>query len=378
MGTGHVMRCLALAEMFQAMAAQITFAMAKSTPSVEKTIQKRGCEMVALKVGDGGVEDAKETMSIAMARKVDWMIADGYHFGFAFQEQVTTSGQRLLLLDDYGRAERYCADIILDQNLGAEPDLYRQRKSESRLLLGTRYCILRREFLAWRGRPRKIAAKGRKILVTLGGSDPGNVTEKVIQALNLLEDTQSVVVVGGSNPHLSSLRAAVEANRSIQLVLDASNMSELMAEADLAITASGTTVWETAFMGLPGLTVVLADNQQVVSERLAERGVTQNLGWHATLSPSRMADMLRKVLDNAEGRAGMSARGRALVDGLGSFRVWLHLNENELELRNASPTDSQRIWTWANRPEVRAVSFFIGTNSLGKSCPMVAREAGRL
>jgi UDP-2,4-diacetamido-2,4,6-trideoxy-beta-L-altropyranose hydrolase len=343
--------------MFQGRTCQVAFAMADSTPAIEKAIRARECDVIPLKVGNGSVEDARETIAAAIDRNVDWIIADGYRFDSAFQEQIKAAGQRLLLLDDYGHAERYCADFVLNQNLGAQPDVYRQRNSESRLLLGTRYCVLRREFLKWRGWKRNIPPKAKRILVTLGGSDPSNTTERVIEALNLLEDVQVVVVVGGSNPHLESLRTASNNNGSIQLLVDASNMSDLMAEADCAITASGTTVWEIAFMGLPGLTVVLAENQRASSEQLQERGVTQNLGWYANLSPRHTADILEKLLNDATVRGEMSERGRALVDGLGSLRVWLHLNEDALNLQTAIEADSQCIWNWANQPDVRAASF---------------------
>ena len=132
--------------------------------------------------------------------------------------------------------------------------MYANREAHTRLLLGTRYVLLRREFWPWRGWRREIPAVARKVLVTLGGGDPDNVTLKVIRALAQveIEGLEAVVVVGPANPHLEELQAAVkDTPHPIRLESNVTNMPELMAWADVAITAGGSTCWETAFMGLP-------------------------------------------------------------------------------------------------------------------------------
>ncbi len=348
------MRCLALAQMFQRTGGHVVFAMAESTPALEEIIVKGGFEVTPLSVARGSVIDARETISIACSKGAAWVVADGYHFGHSFQEEIKRHNLPLLLLDDYGHAERYCADFVLNQNLGASIDAYRLREAQTKLLLGTSYALLRTEFLRQKKVQRPVAHKAARVLVTLGGSDSDNVTNKVIESLALLEPVEALVVVGGSNPHLELLE---EACKSIQLVMNASNMPDLMASADVAITAGGTTVWEAAFMGLPMLTIVLAENQRLVCDQLQAEGLSRNLGWHKDLSPPRIANAVQELLTDTVSRAAMSARGQQLVDGRGSLRVWLRLNENALHLRPVSEGDSRLIWEWANQPAVRAVSF---------------------
>src|SRR5207249_1652332 len=126
-----------------------------------------------------------------------------------------------------------------------------------------------------------------KVLVTMGGSDPDNVTLKVIQALPQVEvqGLEATVVIGGTNPHYRELEAAIlQLPLPIRLERNATNMPELMAWADIAVSAGGTTLWELAFMGLPNLVVVLADNQRPAAAHLGAIGAITNMGWHGSVS----------------------------------------------------------------------------------------------
>jgi UDP-2,4-diacetamido-2,4,6-trideoxy-beta-L-altropyranose hydrolase len=285
-------------------------------------------------------------------------VADGYRFGANWQELVKDAGFRLLIVDDYKHAEHYCADLILNQNLHAQAGLYAQRQPHTRLLLGTGFAQLRREFLEWRTWRREIPPVARKVLVTLGGADPDNVTDKVIQALASLRDVEAVVIVGGSNPNLDSLQFAIRNPQSaIRLVVDVANMPELMAWADVGVSAGGFTSWELAFMGLPSIVIVIAANQTDVAGPLDREGVTVNLGEHAQVSVKQIAAVLQSVLADSARRTLMSRRGRALVDGLGVDKVVTRMRAALLTLRRVSEADCRLIWEWDNDSEVRAVSF---------------------
>src|SRR5205814_745091 len=151
------------------------------------------------------------------------------------------------------------ADVILNQNLGARKTLYPHRAAKT-LLLGSRYALLRREFLKKRSYKKKILERGHCILVTLGGSDPHHVTGKVLQALELVSVSglEVIVLVGGVNPHFSDLKTIVKTSSfKIQLIRNTHQMPQYMAWADLAISAGGTTCWEIACMGLPNIILVL-------------------------------------------------------------------------------------------------------------------------
>lgn len=351
-GTGHVMRCLALAQAWRRTGGSAIFASAENTPALATRIAAGGFQHVRLSVTPGTKEDAAETVALARSQSASWVVADGYVFGLTYQCVIKSAGLRLLIVDDYGHAGEYAADLVLNQNLNAEATLYARRATHTRLLLGTRYALLREEFLRWRDWKREIPAIARKVLVTLGGSDPDNVTSKVIQALAGFTDLETVVVVGGSNPHLENLKTEILNTKSeIRLVVDAIDMPELMAWADVALAAGGTTSWELAFMGLPSLVLVLAANQRGNAAALS----AANAG-RLTTSEKLAAD-LEALLINDGRRRTLSQRGRQLVDGCGRSRVATCLCAAALVLRRAREEDCRLIWEWANEPEARAVSF---------------------
>jgi UDP-2,4-diacetamido-2,4,6-trideoxy-beta-L-altropyranose hydrolase len=381
-GTGHVMRCLSLAQGWQRTGGEVQFVCAEITPSLEARLNSEGFTVLRLSATPGSLEDAKQTLQICMkletgnlkletqqsetqlsgfSHQPSWVVCDGYQFDAAYQRAIKDAGLRLLLFDDYGHATHYYADLVLNQNLSARAEWYADRAPYTRLLLGTKYVLFRQQFLAYRDWQREIPAVARKVLVTLGGADPDNVTGKVIEALRSL-DVEAKIVIGGSNPHLAELRSQVPVltppffpvsgfSPQISLVVDTPEMPSLMAWADVAIAAGGTTSWELAFMGLPNLVLVLAENQRGVAAALAQAGVARQT------APNRLADDLSALLPDVTGRRQMSERARQLVDGDGANRVVSCLRAAGLRLRRAAAEDCELIWKWANDSEARAVSL---------------------
>src|SRR5258708_17059192 len=341
-GTGHVMRCLALAQAWCDTGGHATFAMAETTPAAEERLRSEGFEVVRVAFRVGSVNDAEETERLAHEYSVSWVVVDGYEFGAEYQAGLKSRGLKLLFVDDNGHAGHYSADVVLNQNAHASDALYPSRDASTRLLLGPRFAMLRREFTSWRGWNREIPAVASRVLVTMGGSDPDNVTQRVVEAILSAGEFETTVVVGGSNPHWPSLRTF--ANRScgaVQLVENASNMPELIANADVAVAGAGTTSWEMCFLGLPALLMVLADNQESVADELGKQGIMVALGRASNVSHRTIAAQLRRLAGSPKVRREMSERGRALVDGRGAERVLSALNRDSLSFRLPDAADCQ-------------------------------------
>jgi UDP-2,4-diacetamido-2,4,6-trideoxy-beta-L-altropyranose hydrolase len=356
-GTGHLMRCLTLAERWIAGGGRALLASVGLPVPLRPALDRLGVEAVSLPSAPDLDGEAAALAALADREAARWITLDGYQFDSRYQEKLRAAGHRLLLVDDYGQADRYAANLVLNQNLGARPELYAARSRETRLLLGPRYALLRREFAAARRRPRSDAAGPLRLLVTLGGSDPENVTGRLLEGLRLLPPEtlgEATVVLGGANPH------AVEASPQdprFRLHRNVAAMGGLMAAADLAIAAGGTTVWELCCLGTPMLLLTLAVNQAGNCAELAAAGIARHLGRPAEATPEGIADAVADLAARPDLRAEMGRRARALVDGEGARRVWLHLQEETLALRDAAPEDARLIWEWASDPAVRAVSF---------------------
>jgi len=249
---------------------------------------------------------------------------DGYHFDSNYQRDLKAEGLQVVFIDDSGHAGPYTADVIVNQNAYAEEILYERRDPNTRLLLGSDYVMLRREFLPWRQREWGIPDVGRKILVTMGGSDPDNVALSVIGALSEFaeEGLETVVVAGGSNPNLASLgRMAARGGRLVQVVRDSANMPELMAWANMAIIPAGGTLWELLFMGCPVLSYARSPIQGKIVSGLAHEGVVRDLGYHRDLDPVSLRVAIADLARHPECRRRMSALGRERIDGRGAARI---------------------------------------------------------
>jgi UDP-2,4-diacetamido-2,4,6-trideoxy-beta-L-altropyranose hydrolase len=357
-GTGHVMRCLALAQAWRDAGEDAIFAMAEATLAVEDRLRGEGFEVARTAVGVGSADDAEETSRLAREHGASWAVVDGYRFGAEFQARLKNSSLKVLFIDDYGHARHYSADLVLNQNAHAREAFYPSRDASTRLLLGPRFAMLRHEFTSWRGWKREIPAVARRVLVTMGGSDPDNVTELVVNAILKAGGFEATIVAGGSNPHLARLREfAGQSDSTVRLVENASNMPELIARADVAVAGAGTTSWEMCFLGLPALLIVLADNQEGVAEELGKNGVMVNLGRAHDLTPITIATQLQRLADSPVIRREMSERGRALVDGRGAERVVSAMKGEALSIRPVEERDCKLLWEWANDPVVRASAF---------------------
>ncbi|MEH2219447.1 MAG: UDP-2,4-diacetamido-2,4,6-trideoxy-beta-L-altropyranose hydrolase [Nostoc sp.] len=323
-GTGHVMRCLALAQAWKDVGGRAIFVMATKTPALETQLKSEGMEVIHLSLNPGSMEDAKETAGLAHQFGVNWVVVDGYHFGARYQEIIKNVGLKLLFIDDYGHAEYYYADVVLNQDIYAHENLYWQREPYTQLLLGINYALLRREFYQYKREQKTHPLTAKKLLVTLGGSDINNVTLKVIHALKLLElsNLEVLVVVGGSNPHYEKLKlASQDLQFPIYFHKNVQNMPDLMASSDIAISASGSTIWELAFMGLPSLILILADNQASNAKKLGEMRLIYNLGEGKDITHIKIVNALKKLMLTSRERTEMARLCQKLVDGLGAIRV---------------------------------------------------------
>ena len=366
-GTGHVMRCFALAQAWKMAGGRAAFILAQGVPEIEGRLKDDGFSVHHITASPGSEMDAALTAKLAGSLGACFIVVDGYQFDGAYQKALVDAGEHLLFIDDYGHAKFYRADLVLNQNIYANEGLYRDRDRETGLLLGPDYVLLRREFWRWRGWRRSNPERGGKILVTLGGSDPDNVTMKIIDALQNLDacDVEVVVIVGGSNSHVDSLRAASNASKiPMELLKNASNMPELMAWADIAIISGGTTSYETSFMGLPSLIVAIAKNQIPVAEKMAEIKAAVNLGWHTDLTREKIRMAFMDLADCRASRDSFSRIGCKLVDGRGCSRVIRIILERMITVRDAVAGDCNLIFQWANDIDTRAASFSSGKISL--------------
>ena len=349
-GTGHVMRCLALAQGWQDSGGAVVFACSRELPDgVERRLRSEGFGVERVDARPGSAQDATLIGKIASRLNAAFVVVDGYYFGADYQRALKGARQKLLVIDDHAHAQRYCADVVLDQNCGATESMYTSREPGTQLLLGTEHTLLRREFRPWREWKREHADTARNVLVTMGGADPDNLTLKVIEAVKRadIEGLNLTVLVGAANPHGAALESAARHNSSIRLLRNAANVPSVMARADAAIISAGGTLWELLFMGAA---VLSYSRDPVHTSALSELKAREAVCWlgddACDFDAERLVDVLTHVLTQRACRERLSTNARNVVDGLGVQRVLrtmgVQVNDSNNVVRTVSVSVSEK------------------------------------
>jgi UDP-2,4-diacetamido-2,4,6-trideoxy-beta-L-altropyranose hydrolase len=372
-GTGHLMRCLTLADELKRRRGMTRF--------VSRGIPKHFCEMLASHghevselggdpdaVPDGtlvGVpippcsqhEDACDTIAALADRKWDWLIVDHYALDVVWENSLRGSAKKILAIDDLADRTHDC-DVLLDQNFYWDPAArYAGKVPEAcQMLLGPRFALLREEFLQRRPLVRPRTANLAKILIFFGGVDSGNLTSLSMDAVAGAAERgiRIDVVVGILHPFREEIEEACQA-RGFRCHVQTGNISELMAEADLSIGAGGTAVWERCCMGLPTLSICTAPNQERQIADASSAGLLYTAVSDADLSVY-LPRHLAALCENPGARQDISRRAMEMVDGRGSLRVAQALGFHNISIREACTEDSERLYSWRNHPSIRSTS----------------------
>lgn len=382
-GTGHVMRCLTLADSLHQRGVVCCFVCKEHPGNLIEVISGRGFTVHAIPViGAKGYEDdepaldhqrwlggdwrsdAAMTIESIGSMEIDWLVVDHYSLDARWEKHLRSYCNAVLVIDDLADRAHDC-NVLLDQNYGRRPADYAGRVSDDcKILVGPRFALLRPDFSELRGKSleRRKNPQLRRLLISLGGVDKDNATGAVldtIRSCSLSNDVRLTVVLGSHSPYLEQVRAiALEMPWATDLLIDVREMAALMADCDLAIGAAGISAWERCCLGLPSLIVLLAENQKPGALALEMSGAAIILG-----DISMIASELPRALQSLGSSACLveiSAAAKALCDGRGASRVVALLDSSSNELlfvREVELSDDDLLFRWANDPQTRLNAF---------------------
>lgn len=346
MGTGHVMRCLTLAQALRQRGAHCRFICRMLPGNLIDFIRGRGFEVHALPVeqqahengeppllghaawlGTDWKTDADVTRDALGARVVDWLIVDHYALDARWERQLRPACRRLMVIDDLADRSHDC-DVLLDQNLGRDAEDYAALVPQHcTCLAGPHYALLRPEFAELReySLRRREAPVLKQILISMGGVDKDNATSKVLEALrdvSLPQGCRIMVIMGAQAPWLEQVRAlAASLSCPTEVRVNIDDMAQVMADSDLAIGAAGSTSWERCCLGLPAIVLVLAENQIESSKALQVDGLAVVVP-SATASQAALTEAFTSGLrDIRASYPDISLKCAATCDGRGTQRL---------------------------------------------------------
>jgi UDP-2,4-diacetamido-2,4,6-trideoxy-beta-L-altropyranose hydrolase len=318
-GGGHVMRCLTLAEALARAGAAASFVATPAAAAVLDVFARGQVEVIALRDEMSASELAAAGAEMALGRGAAAIVADHYGFGPKDEALLADVAPRLLIVDDLRR--RHASGIVLDPALGRSAADYPGRE----VLAGPGFALVRAAFAALR--PESLARRAgggrpKRVLVALGLTDAGALTARVVGALlPELGDTVLDVVMGDEAPSRREIEALARSDPRIVVHIDAQDMASLTADADIGVGAGGSSVFERAVVGLPSLTIVVADNQRQNVASLAAAGAALAIAPPSSDFDERLREGFRRLMDDAGLRAAITEKAAALCDGLGARRV---------------------------------------------------------
>lgn len=297
------MRCLTLADALKAADVKVSFICRELPGNLKDYIAQKGYQVSSLSFTEDITSEADAELTLAILKKIpgsiSWLIADHYGIDAKWESILRNHVKKIMVIDDLANRHHEC-DLILDQNY--YPDM-EQRYSNllptsCQKLLGPGYALLRIEFIQARKKLSQKDGNVHRILISFGGSDITNETEKTLLALQMLArpNVHLDVVVGKANPHKHTIKRICSESPNVTFHHQISNIAELMLQADLAIGGGGTSTWERCFLGLPTLTMITADNQIETTEALAKVGVIWNLGLATMVTPESLLKVLQKIM----------------------------------------------------------------------------------
>jgi UDP-2,4-diacetamido-2,4,6-trideoxy-beta-L-altropyranose hydrolase len=347
-GTGHVMRCLTLADALREKGARCTFVCRPHSGHLLDMIDHRGHHAVALPslatttnrmpadpvhaawLGSDWQTDAQQTREALGAQCVDWLVVDHYALDQRWEQVLRPYCQNLMVIDDLADRMHDC-DALLDQNLGRSPQDYDGLlKPHAATYIGPQYALLRPEFAHLRSQSlaRRVEPQLKHLLITMGGVDKDNATGQVLQALtacHLPSDLRITVVMGPHAPWLAEVKQqSAQMPWPTEVLVAVSYMAQLMVDGDLCIGAAGATSWERCCLGLPTIICVLAANQREIAASLESVGAALALDVQQLGMQTKLSDLM--VDQNKLHRLGKCAA--EVADGLGAERITTMLLKN--------------------------------------------------
>jgi UDP-2,4-diacetamido-2,4,6-trideoxy-beta-L-altropyranose hydrolase len=348
-GTGHVMRCLTLATELSAKGANCEFLCREHPGNIIGHLHRKGFVVHVLPtgcqadrnlahsswLGETQAKDAETCIPIVAKLKPDWLVVDHYGIDSHWESTLLPYCRRILAIDDLADRQHSCR-ILLDQTFGRSADDYFMLiPGDCMLLCGSSFALLRPEFAMLRPeslRRRNQPSELKRLLVTLGGLDKDNVTLRVMRALercNLPQCCELTIVMGLAPPWLAEVQQqAANMPWRTKVFVNAENMAQLMADSDLVISGAGGTSWERCCLGVPGIQLILAQNQEKIARVLSEVGAAYLLPY--TNLESELENAIGEFTQDPRQLSRMSFAAAQVTDGRGVDRILQHICESDL------------------------------------------------
>jgi len=338
LGTGHIMRCLTLAQWLKKNRVPSVLVMKDYDRSIVDLSRGFNCKVETISSTCSFKEDTDKTRALADKYSADVIISDMNNADTLtrieeyqqYLKVLKNNNKFLIVIDGFGNEclsarVNIASNMVLIPYFGSENGIYLDR-DKIEYLLGPEYFIFREEFVKASKIKRLIKRSANNILVSMGGSDPLRITVKVVKALGLIDrpSLRLKVVLGAAfdpktKKEVRRLLGKIKGRHEI--IENCKNMSRLMLWSDLAVINGGLTKYETAITGTPTLVISHSEAEANIMRDFQKSGAAVHLGYIKDIDENIICDGVKNLLDNSLFRKQMSKSGRHMLDTKGASRI---------------------------------------------------------
>jgi UDP-2,4-diacetamido-2,4,6-trideoxy-beta-L-altropyranose hydrolase len=371
-GLGHVIRSLALAEMLKG-AFHCVFAIRAPSEALQEEIKAVCAEVILLPAEPADPEAELEPF----LEGATIVVLDGYRFGTAYQRRIKEKGCALVCIDDI-HAYHFVADLVINHGI-AEASSY-SKEPYTRLLLGTKYSLLRTPFLE----QMNIAFSPKEensVFLCFGGADATNLTGIYLRQLLKIAGLKKIhVVIGSAYQHEESLQQLIDLNEAgiviVHKNVSASEMVKVIRSVQVAVVPGSTIAIECASTGTPMMCGFYVDNQHDIVQMLGQAGLAETIGDFTTLSEQVFVEKFQLLLQ-ADARQ-WHERSRAFFDRGAGERLIKEfeflLQKRNIHIRKAEESDVELFYIWANDLVVRQNAIHMEPIPFDSHCRWYSRK----
>ncbi len=322
-GMGHIYRCLSIADGLAKRGIMSLFML--SNYEMMDLIIRRGFSVINLNSDPGDMEsEIYITKSYIRDSNLPLIIIDSYSVTENYLAEIKKTC-KIAYIDDV-LAFPYKVDYLINYNMYADVEDYKKLYGENLmpyLLLGSSYAPLREEFDD--DLSRTVSKDVKNVLVSTGGADILGVAVKFAEYIKTKNDKEYTYhfIVGGASPYYDELIKITDGMDNIVIHKNVTEMRDLMMSCDMALSASGTTLYELSACGVPTVTYVVADNQIRGAEIFNKKGLMVSLGDIRGRDDicEDMYIALKDLGADYNKRKDMTEKMQSVIDGKGALRT---------------------------------------------------------
>jgi len=342
LGTGHVYRCLTLADAFDKGLNKIAFVVLKHADNLADLIRARGYKCFEIHSTDLSPDMLGETKFEHYPQERDWfltknkltalgfnpdlILVDHYSLSDTWETLAKSVASYVCVIDDLANRKHDCA-VLLDQNLGREDTHYEELvDSKTKILAGGNYCLLRNEFAQQKDKAEKYKESSTSIsrlFINMGGADHDNASLLLLRAISVFDQLEVTLLLGPLYEHSESLQQFIKAHPALNVTIlkNINNVAEVLATQDLAIGASGASSWERMALGIPTMLYSLAPNQEPIARQLEHLACAINMGPITSFSEKKLQSSLSSLINDRVRYLNMVKNNLSAINASGANLV---------------------------------------------------------